>query len=551
MGKHSSAVTRSNNNRRSVYITAVGLLVISLGAVFVVRSFGSEAGADGFLSGGGQSCDDPTQISLSTTPELQPALESAAKSLAGKGGDDGTPCLQFTISAAPSAKVAQDIAGNSDNRPDLWIPDSSLWVAQADDGQSVPTVAVPSVASSPLVLVGRNTNFADTSSWLRALGGADPALLDPLSTSPGALSLLAIQSERQRTSASDTQVASVVVPLAQRLGSMAKPYTDPNALLGRADQDSSRVVVPVSEQTFVKYQDDHPDAQLRAIVPSTGTLVLDYPVVVTAKSDAQQATDAAKALAAELLTDASGQARDDSGFRDAQLSPLSGGRGVGDVTQLPKPNGETIDKTLLNWTRLSLSTHSLAVIDISGSMGEKVGAKTRMQLTIEAAGGGLSLFPNSASLGLWTFSTKIGPDDADYKELVPIAPLSDRQRKKILDNLKIQRPIPNGSTGLYDTAIAAVRAVRQQYDSSAVNSILLFTDGKNDDPGSPTLAQTVKTLESLTDPARPVRIIALGMGPEANADELRALAKATGGQSYVARNPGDLRQVFIDALQSR
>jgi hypothetical protein len=61
----------------------------------------------------------------------------------------------------------------------------------------------------------------------------------------------------------------------------------------------------------------------------------------------------------------------------------------------------------------------------------------------------------------------------------------------------------------------------------------------------------VKTLESLTDPARPVRIIALGMGPEANANELNALAKATGGQSYIARNPGDLRQVFIDALQSR
>jgi hypothetical protein len=184
-------------------------------------------------------------------------------------------------------------------------------------------------------------------------------------------------------------------------------------------------------------------------------------------------------------------------------------------------------------------------------MGEKVGAKTRMQLTIEAAGGGLTLFPNSASLGLWTFSTKIGPDGADYKELVPIAPLSDRQRKKILDNLKIQRPVPNGGTGLYDTAIAAVRSVRQQYDSSAVNSILLFTDGKNDDPGSPTLEQTVRTLEGLRDPARPVRIIALGMGPDVNADELRQLAAATGGQSYVTRNPTDLREVFIDALQSR
>src|SRR5215207_632501 len=116
MGKHSSAVTKSNNNRRPVYLTAVGLVVLSLGAVFVVRSFGSESGSDGFL--GGKSCDDPTQIQLSTTPELQPQLESAAKTLANKDTNDG-PCLQFTISAAPSAKVAQDVKSGNDNAPDL------------------------------------------------------------------------------------------------------------------------------------------------------------------------------------------------------------------------------------------------------------------------------------------------------------------------------------------------------------------------------------------------------------------------------------------------
>ena len=166
----------------------------------------------------------------------------------------------------------------------------------------------------------------------------------------------------------------MIVPLAQRLGSMAKPYTDPNALFGRADQDGSTVVVPASEQSFVKYQEEHPDAQLKAVVPATGTLSLDYPIVVTAKSEAEQATDAAKALAAELLTDGvqPGPRRTPaSGTRSSARS--SGGRGVGDITQLTKPTGEAIDKTLLNWTRLSLSTHSLAVIDISGSMAEKVG----------------------------------------------------------------------------------------------------------------------------------------------------------------------------------
>jgi Mg-chelatase subunit ChlD len=357
--------------------------------------------------------------------------------------------------------------------------------------------------------------------------------------------------ERQKTSASDSAVSAVVVPLAQRLGSMAKPYTDVNALFGRADQDGSKVVVPASEQSFVKYQDAHPEAQLKAIQPATGTLTLDYPIVVTAKSDANQATDAAQALGSELLTDTASQARDDAGFRDTTLSPLSGGRGIGDVTQLTKPTSEAIDSALQNWTRLSLSAHSLAVIDVSGSMAEKVGSKTRWQLTVEAAAGGLNLFPDTAELGLWTFSTKIGTLGADYKPLVPIAPLSKNQRAKIVGQLSTQHPIVGGGTGLYDTAIAAVRAVRQDYKSNAVNTVLLFTDGKNDDPNSPTLAGAVQALQSLQDPARPVRIIALGMGPEANADELSALAQATGGQAYVAKNPSDLKSVFIDALQNR
>lgn len=548
MGKHSSAVTKSNNNRRPLYLTAVGLLVLSLGAVFVVRSFGAESGADGFL--GGKSCADPTQIQLSTTPEIQPQLESAAKSLAGKSGD-GAPCLQFTISAAPSAKVAQDVASGSDNRPDLWVPDSSLWVAQADDGQTVPTIAVPSIASSPLVLVGRNQNFANTSSWLGAFQKTQPALLDPLTQTPGALALLAIGAERQKTSASEGQVAGVMVPLAQRLGSMAKPFTDVNGLFGRAAQEGSTTVVPASEQSFVKYQEEHPEAELKATVPQTGTLVLDYPVVVTAKSNNEAVTKGANALASEMISAGAGQARDDAGFRDPLLSALGAGRGVGDISQLTKPTAAAVDKAMADWSRLALSAHSLAVIDVSGSMNEKVGTKTRMQLTIEAASSGLGMFPDNAALGLWTFSTKIGPLGADFRDLVPIGKLTPAKRAKILATLKAQKAIPNGGTGLYDTAIAAVRAVRNNYDSSAVNAVLLFTDGKNDDPSSLTLDKAVQTLQSLRDPARPVRIIALGMGPDADAGELRRLAQATGGQSYVARNPQDLQQVFIDALQNR
>ncbi|MEV6417223.1 VWA domain-containing protein [Kribbella sp. NPDC051718] len=541
--------SNTNNNRRPLYLTAAGLLVLSLGAVFVVRSFGSESGADGFL--GGKSCNNKTQIRLSTTPEIQPLLETAAKAVADRK-DDSTACLQFTITAAPSATVARNIANNAEGRPDLWVPDSSLWVSQADDGQQVPTIAVPSVATSPLVLVGRSDNFADVSSWLGTFSKTRPALLDPLSQSPGALALLAIQAERARTSATENQVGGVIVPLAQQLGSMAKPYTDVNGLLGRAGQPDSQIVVPASEQSFVKYQDEHPDSELKAVVPRTGTLLLDYPIVVTSSSNDQVYSDAGKALGEELINNAVAQARDDLGFRDALVSDLGGGRGVGAVSRLPVPSTAAINKSLSDWTRLSLSAHSLAVIDVSGSMAEKVGNKTRMQLTIEAAVGGLKLFPDNAALGLWTFSTKIGKDHvADFRELVPIAKLSEAQRQRITTALAPQQAIKGGGTGLYDTAIAAVQAVRSGYDSSAVNAVLLFTDGKNDDPGSHSLAQTVATLKALKDPARPVRIIALGMGPDADLNELQALATATGGQAFVAKDPQDLRTVFINALQSR
>jgi len=41
------------------------------------------------------------------------------------------------------------------------------------------------------------------------------------------------------------------------------------------------------------------------------------------------------------------------------------------------------------------------------------------------------------------------------------------------------------------------------------------------------------------------------MGPVADQTELTKLAQVTGGRSYVARNPADLKAVFIDALQNR
>lgn len=551
MGRHTAAVTHSN--RRPLVITFAVLLVLGVAGTLIVRAVGSAADEGGFIASG--NCEAKTDVKLSTTPEMRPQLEAAAKSLLGRD-DSRAPCATFKITAAEPAAVASALAAGEDERPDLWVPDSSLWVARADDGQSVPSVVVPSIASSPLVLVGSESTFANTGSWLAAFQNTPPSLLDPLTTATGATALLAVQSERSKTSMTEAQVSGVLIPLAQRHGSMGRAYTDIQALFNRASPSDSGLLVPASEQSFVTFQEKHPDTGLRAIVPDTGTLALDYPIVVTAKEDGDKAAEAAKLLVQEMQTDASMQARDKAGFRSATMEPLGGGRGVGPVEVLGKPQAQVAEAALQQWTTYALSAHSLAVIDVSGSMAAKVGNKTRMDLTIEAAEAGLSMFPPNSQLGLWVFSTRRDGGSTDWSPLVPIRRLDEKvdgtnQRSKMVSSLRGMRNQIGGGTGLYDTAVAAYRTVQDSFDPRSINAVMIFTDGRNDDATSITLDDAVRTLKRLRDPARPVRIIAIGVGPDVSGDELSALARATGGRSYLANDPADIKSVFIDALRNR
>lgn len=549
MGRHTAAVTHSN--RRPLVITFAVLLVLGLAGTLIVRAVGTAADDGGFVASG--NCEAKTDVKLSTTPEMRPQLEAAAKSLLGKD-DSRAPCATFKITAAEPSVVASALAAGADERPDLWVPDSSLWVARADDGQSVPTVVVPSIASSPLVLVGSEGTFANTGSWLAAFQNSPPSLLDPLTTATGATALLAVQSERSKTSMTDAQVDRVLIPLAQGHGAMGRAYTDVQALLNRASPKESGLLVPASEQSFVTFQEKHPDTGLRAIVPDTGTLVLDYPIVVTAKEDGDKAAEAAKLLVQEMQSDTATQVRDKAGFRPATIDQLGGGRGVGPVELLGKPQVQVAERALQQWTTYALSAHSLAVIDSSGSMGAMVGNKSRMQLTVEAAEAGLEMFPDNSQLGLWTFSNSRGNGTTDWTSLVPIRRLDEKingrtQRQEMIGKLRSVKP--DGGTDLYDTIVAAYRTVQDSYDPRAINAVMLFTDGNNDDSSSMSLDEAVQALRQLRDPARPVRIVAIGIGPDAKGDDLRKLARATGGRDYLAKNPADIKAVFIDALRNR
>jgi Mg-chelatase subunit ChlD len=108
-----------------------------------------------------------------------------------------------------------------------------------------------------------------------------------------------------------------------------------------------------------------------------------------------------------------------------------------------------------------------------------------------------------------------------------------------------------GGTGLYDSLLAAYKQMVSTYAPGRVNSVILLTDGRNDDATGVSLEQLLGDISALKDPNKPVVIVTVGMGQDVDTAALSAVSTITGGKTYLARNPQDINQVFIDALLSR
>jgi Mg-chelatase subunit ChlD len=221
-----------------------------------------------------------------------------------------------------------------------------------------------------------------------------------------------------------------------------------------------------------------------------------------------------------------------------------------------------VEVLLQQLAQLGRPARVLAVLDASASMrGVTATGATRAEVTQDAVTGVLAQFPDTSSVGLWFFASGLGSDGAggrtDHVEVVPLRPLdpaaagTDQRAELAAGTRELSTRLTAGGTGLFDTALAAVRAVREGYDPGAVNSVVLVTDGRQDDPGAPALAELVATLQAEADPERPVRVVTVGIGSGVDAAELRAIAEATGGAAYLAEQPGDLQAVLADALRRR
>ncbi|HZD98485.1 MAG TPA: VWA domain-containing protein [Micromonosporaceae bacterium] len=539
------------------------------------------------------SCPSSSGLTVAAAPEIAPAVSALAVAWnAQRTSVDGS-CVKITVSAATPAGEAAVIAGASNVSvsglgqanggtavPDVWIPDSSTWLSRLTTASPQLAMNGSSVATSPVVVALPQPVAAALGdakpTWATLLaklatGQIRPGLVDPNVDASGLAALLAVgaatQSAAGVTGSTPPDSTAATNAQAQAIGAMRALASGESRLrddlMGRFPRATDQTTIarslslaPVPEQSVLAYDAAKPPVPLVAVYLDPAPPALDYPFtqlpgISAAKADAalkfesRMTGDSWKNLLAKAALRAP-----DGTF--ASTMPKLPGMPTGPLKAATDVSGAAVDQALSTWSAVTVPGRLLAVIDVSGSMAETVPTAhnaTREQVTIAAAKAGLSLFDDQWTLGLWTFSTKLR-GNIDYRQLVPIESLANG-RAEMLSKLGNIQPVPNGNTGLYDTVLAAYKAVQKNWDPSRVNSVVIMTDGQNDDPGGMTLDHLISQLKSVENPAKPVQVIAIGIGTDVNESELQKITSTTGGGTFVTADPSKIGQIFLKAIALR
>lgn len=575
MGRHTGgyeSVTESRRRRTRhgktvAYGSLAGALVIAV--LLAVGAFALVDHNSGCAEG-------TVTLHVVSTPGIGSAASSVATTFNDADHRVHDKCVHVTVTDEDAGDVMNSLSQqgpiSGSIHSDVWIPDSSEWIDLTQSsigGASRVSASGTSLASSPAVMavprgdVGRLGKRLGKPTWHNLLKAAarnapwlDAQMLDPTRNATGMNALVMARSMLGSSGAGRAKLVSVVRTL------QANVAPDTSALFAtfRRAKSGTIPLLITSEQSVWSYNTTHRGTPAVAIYPSDGTPSLDYPYVLTTNDSdkvaaAQQFRTAMTSKRAKQRIAALGF-RTSSGAATASITKSTGLKPARPKA-VPTPDAGTVAGTVQAWVRLKLGTRMLTLMDVSGSMAKKVPGTdmTRMQATVQAALQGIRLFPPTSELGLWRFSTHLD-GNRDWQRLVPLGPLNSRYRgttrlKAIQRQYRTLKVKPTGDTGLYDTILAAFRHVSKTYQSDKINSVLVLTDGYNDDDHTISLRTLLTKLHNEYDPSRPVSIFAIGLGHDIDLGAMRKIAEATDGQAFATPDPSKIKQVFLEAVSRR
>ncbi|MEU6680100.1 substrate-binding and VWA domain-containing protein [Streptomyces sp. NPDC046925] len=583
MGRHSlpdedGAVApdpRPRNRGRTVAIATALVLTVAAGTAVAVR---------GDLLSFGASCrDDAVELDVVAAPDIAPALQAAADDAREKEVTSDGSCIDVRVAARDSYKVADELrTGKGDPQYEVWVPDSELWLQRVGlGGKQGRVTPAGNIASSPVGMAmvpsaAESLGWPEkTYSWPELTGAAmkDDKLrlgaADPARSATGLLALAKLSASAGKSGGKggDTQAAGMAKALSSRTSDSDTQLVDTLARdASGAEQGNPRrnQALIISEQAaFTHNASAGEENSLDMFYPEDGSPRLDYPYTLV--QDDELSTDQSRAALRfmTLFGDDEGRALlEEHGFRtgaedpSAKLVTAAGGR-----TPQPyaaeagePPTEKELQETLGMWTITVQSARLSTVVDVSDSMGEFVPGqnRSRMEVTKSSLLQALAGFTDEDEIGLWEFATLLD-GERDYRKLVPTQRLGDRkgdgtQRDEVSEAFSDLAPIPGGATGLYDTTLAAYKEATSGYASGKFNAVVVLTDGVNQDPGSVSRSNLIKQLENLSDPKRPVPLIAIAVGPNTDKEEVVQIAEATGGSGHQVDDPAQIHAVILKAI---
>jgi len=579
MGRHSlpdqygagGSDPRPRTRRRTVALATVLVLTVAGGTAAAVQS--------GLLSFGTSCQEDAVRLKVAASPDVVPALRAAAERAHDDGLTSDGRCVDVTVTAQDSYKVADTLLAGRKSDAQVWVPDSQVWVERvgADTGATEVT-PVGSFASSPVgvAVVPRAAKSLGwpqkTYSWIELAGatmrddGLRLGAADPARSATGLLALTRLSQAAGAIEGGDTQAAAMMKTLSQRTSDSDTQVLDtlPRDASGTEQGNPKRnQALILSEQAAFAYNTADGGDGLDLFYPKDGSPRLDFPYTLV--DQAVLSTDESRAalrFVNYLRKPEQRKLLHSYGFRtsDEQVDAAVVTRAGGSKPQpyakaAVRPASQTaLQEALGTWTITVQSARITTVVDASSSMSEQVTSdgQSRMDVTKASLLQALATFTPDDEIGLWDFSTKLD-GDKDYRVLVPTQRLgaaqgNGTQRDRLTAAFSSLAPVPNGATGLYDTTLAAYKSAVSSYAKGKFNALVILTDGVNQDPGSISRGALINHVRQLTDPDRPVPLIMIAVGPDADRTEATQIATATGGSGQEVTDPSQIHEVILKAI---
>jgi hypothetical protein len=533
---------------------------------------------------GGANCAGTVRLAVAAAPDVAAAVRAAADAWTGANAKVDGACVRIDVQAADPAEVTAALSARRRGTatgapgPQVWIPDAGTWLQRLRS--AAPTVEFTeegSVALSPVVMAmpepvakklgwpDRTPSYADLLRLVTTSTTTRAGTVDPTRDATALSGLLALGAA---ATAADQRRPGTSNGLLRALATGTSVLRDDlMAQLPQDDDDASLAaglgLAAMSESDVITFNATKPAVSLAALYLRPQPLPLDYPFAVLPSASAEQA-EAARAFYTELNTagfagrlGAGGLRAPDgtapAGFVKPKAAPgriATATAGSGEAAAA-EADSATIDRTLAGWSAVVAPARMLAIIDASASMRTPVPTArnaTRMRLTLAAARGGLGLFSDEWSVGLWEFAA--GRQGGDHRELVPIRPLTGN-RDAVADALAGITP-GGGEAGLFRTILDGYRNVQNGWEAGRVNSVVVLTDGVGAGAaGDLELADLLRRLKDAKAADKPVQVIVLGVGTSVDRKPLEQITQVTGGGVFIAEDPAQVGAVFLDALSLR